>query len=966
MPKKLQKQQKSAKKTTKKTKKKPLNIFVRIFLFLFIILASAITYVSITLSISPRSIPTITKNIESILSKALEAQVKIDDSQLQITSNINLKLITNNVEIIDKNTHKTITTLPEVDIEIPILQMLIGNFNPNKLIISNANLNIEHNSQKPAKKHPQHKNNQAQIDKTLKHITKFLTKLKDNSHKNSIFAIYNSNITINHNNKKKSIYIKHSEISSDYNFDKLIIHFHNKITINHSQKQPFTLNSKCIINKKEEYNCQIQAKNLKAHSFSWLHKKLSILKDIHSTFNITSRLKYNNHALQDLQFNAISKNGDFKYHNFFDKQINYSKLEAIASYNNKDKNFNLKELLITLKKDHPDYKKYNIDPSIKLTLNILAKKELYDLELNNILINELDKFWPSQLAKEGSRKWSITHLKDGFIKQANAKFELQKGKLKDIDAQLQLADTSIFYSPKFPKISNVKAIINFDNDTMNINIDHGKILQSTLHSANIRIDDLSNRKSRLKISGKISGYGSNLLEHVAYRSNFAKHIKQYFNGHSTSQINLSIPLNKPTTTTNLALTATSNITNNNNQYIKGHTKIDIKTTKTSPDFTLKLTSQKSKININILGIHKNNDDPFSLSLTANTKDLDKIMISPINISQGDNHKTIQAHLEFDTSPFKITKLTLKNKHFTQNDYDLDFNIKTRKLSIKGFNLDLSHSIADRSIYASSKDSISLDFSKLQIALNNLQLDNNNTLNDSYIFYDCDQGLCKDGVITLMKNKKQFLKINLKKDDNYTNVSGKIFNVGELAESLGISDLVKNGKAKIEAKNTSKNNKFALSGEIKIYSPITIFENESIKLLERDNLYSTVKDKIFSNQKTTFHNVRIKFELVGKILTIKSLIANNYKIGITAKGTIDLENKIYDLNGFILPAYVINNLFGLGDIPVIGKVANLLTNGKDGGIFGIKYIYYKKKDSPTFNFKTNKMSALVPTTIQGMF
>lgn len=153
MPKKAQKdkspenKKKTKKPAKKRSKLKPVNIFLQIFLFLFIIFASAIAYFAVTISISPKSIPVVTKNIESYLSKATNQIVEIEDSNLHITKKINLKVTTRNLEIIDKASKTVIVLLPEVDIEIPILPMLLGNFSPNKFIVSNANLNIHYPTQ---------------------------------------------------------------------------------------------------------------------------------------------------------------------------------------------------------------------------------------------------------------------------------------------------------------------------------------------------------------------------------------------------------------------------------------------------------------------------------------------------------------------------------------------------------------------------------------------------------------------------------------------------------------------------------------------------------------------------------------------------------------------------------------------------------------------------------------------------
>ena len=113
-------------------------------------------------------------------------------------------------------------------------------------------------------------------------------------------------------------------------------------------------------------------------------------------------------------------------------------------------------------------------------------------------------------------------------------------------------------------------------------------------------------------------------------------------------------------------------------------------------------------------------------------------------------------------------------------------------------------------------------------------------------------------------------------------------------------------------------------------------------------------------------MKLDFALSDGILDIKSLIANNYKIGITAKGTCDLKNDAYNIKGMIVPGFIVNNLFGIGNIPILGNVVGLLTGGEGGGLFGIRYEYTKKKTDKEAKFETNKVSSFVPTTIKNLF
>ena len=177
----------------------------------------------------------------------------------------------------------------------------------------------------------------------------------------------------------------------------------------------------------------------------------------------------------------------------------------------------------------------------------------------------------------------------------------------------------------------------------------------------------------------------------------------------------------------------------------------------------------------------------------------------------------------------------------------------------------------------------------------------------------------------------------------------------------------NGNAKVKISSQKINGANSFDGEIKIDNEITFYENNATKRLASNDLFSKAKDSIFSNNKTTFNSLKLNFIFAKHNLEISSFIANNYKIGITAKGFVNLADNSYDIKGMIIPGFVINNLFGIGKIPLIGGViSNVLTGGEGGGLFGIKYEYKKLANQKEATFETNKVSAFVPVSIRSLF
>ena len=479
----------------------------------------------------------------------------------------------------------------------------------------------------------------------------------------------------------------------------------------------------------------------------------------------------------------------------------------------------------------------------------------------------------------------------------------------------------------------------------------------------------------LEIDGKSVGHGSDLLQHVSYDSSFAEHVKKRLNGKSNNKFNIKLPLNNIDVRT-LELKVISSIKQISNDYIVGDVEVNVDKKTMSDDFIVKFNNTNAKVHCDILGIDKEKNIDSNFNFVVEVKSLEEVTIGNIIIDENGsgNRKFIEGKITFDVAPFKIKGINIENKNFSQNDYQLSYTNSNKKITVTADTINFRTILAknnnpsesENSTDNSEDNSAIIDLRKVQVVANKLLLPNQKVLNDFYLFFNCNAGLCSEGIIKLLDKKNQFFELNVLKNnnENFSTFDASIPNAGALIKAIGISSLIENGNAKITAKNISIAGKFVLEGTIEINNDIIFYENDTVKLLEKDNLFHQIKDKIFSNQKTTFNKIKMNFIFKDNILEIKSFIAYNYKIGITAKGTIDLGKQIYDIKGAIIPGYLVNNLFGIGSIPLVGNVTSLITGGKDSGIFGLQYEYYKKEKGE-FIFKTNKISSLLPTTISNL-
>jgi hypothetical protein len=83
------------------------------------------------------------------------------------------------------------------------------------------------------------------------------------------------------------------------------------------------------------------------------------------------------------------------------------------------------------------------------------------------------------------------------------------------------------------------------------------------------------------------------------------------------------------------------------------------------------------------------------------------------------------------------------------------------------------------------------------------------------------------------------------------------------------------------------------------------------------------------------------------------------LGITAQGKIDLEADQVDIEGTIVPAYVVSQV--IGEIPLIGRI---LTGGEGEGLFAATYRAKGPLDDPQVS--VNPLAALAPGFLRGLF
>jgi Protein of unknown function/AsmA-like C-terminal region len=109
----------------------------------------------------------------------------------------------------------------------------------------------------------------------------------------------------------------------------------------------------------------------------------------------------------------------------------------------------------------------------------------------------------------------------------------------------------------------------------------------------------------------------------------------------------------------------------------------------------------------------------------------------------------------------------------------------------------------------------------------------------------------------------------------------------------------------------------------------------------------------------FSRLKADFSATDGKITLRQMRAYGGALGVNASGMIDLDKSALDLDGTLVPAYMLNSI--LGNIPVIG---NLLQGGEGQGIFAAGFHTSGPLDDPKIS--VNPLSALAPGALRNLF
>ena len=963
----------------KKPKKKKLSLFYKATFSLLLIAFVTLFYFVVLVSTKPKSISFVTQKIEEVLQEKFgENNVALEETYLSFTRYGTLKIAVTSLKILYKaadNSEKQAFILPRLEAEFSLFNFLLLHFQPKKIKIINPNIVIDDLQKLQA--------DSAEKTGDLPVMIALLSSIRKGDNPIENFEIENAKFLIRGQEFNTEILLKKSQIHATTKDNILNISSENQISFD-GTKGDVSLGSNCKLSESDGLKCDLFLENFVPDSISALHPSLGHLSKVAASFDGSFSFSVKNGEFSNVVFKLKTEKGDFEFLDFFGQKIDFSNFSAVGEYSHKLKILNLSAIETDFSSDQKDATKPHLAMSLLISdLSDPQQKLDFYIRLQNVLNDELEKFWPTALHENGVREWVINHMKGGMIREAKAKFSLLHdeagSRLSDINSEVKFSDFELEYGAEFPVITKLSGVANFTQKSMKISIAAGEVLQSKISEGLVAIDDFSAPITMLKISGKTIGHAADTLQHANHTPEFYAEIQKYLNGNSQNDFDIRIPLHGEVGLKNTYIAINSAIAGLDNPYVKGGVIINAKKDFGKTNFITNLDLTAAELVGKAIDVEKKSGVESGLDLVVMINNPQKIFLKNILLwkkEETDKKKSpskISGDISFETAPFLLTSVDFKNNNFGKNNYEFSYKADkktaSQKILIKGQQFNLSSFIDGKFFKNFSGSGSGFSNFQIQATINNVQLLHNKLVKNFYLSLNCQNNFCYKGLVKGNYGKNQSINLNAgkKPQAEFVAIDGRITDVGYLAEALGISNVISAGDAKVELQNKIIDKKPVLSGEITIDNSITIYESPTVKRLASNTLFSAIKDKIFSSEKTIFDSVKVEFDFQNSILNIKSLIANNYKIGITAKGAINLKDDSYDLKGMIVPGFLINNLFGIGKIPLIGGViSGLLTGGEGGGLFGIHYTYSKKKTDKEAVFETNKVAAFVPSTIQNLF
>ena len=363
---------------------------------------------------------------------------------------------------------------------------------------------------------------------------------------------------------------------------------------------------------------------------------------------------------------------------------------------------------------------------------------------------------------------------------------------------------------------------------------------------------------------------------------------------------------------------------------------------------------KTKIDDGWFGIKKEQGVKANTSVTVKTKRDGSISVSDFRLVSDDGI-TLSGGAAIDEKG-SVRKIILDKFVTAKNDFTaaaIVHNDGVFEVDVKGKSFDATRLFAFSSGEGPvRKDNAQFSF-RLKGALDKVWLSEGGYIDSVLLSIFMNEGSLEDFTFTAKTENDIDINAYFKPYKNVHNLSIYTKDGGALIKAFGYTSNVKGGDLKVLASSAEKG---YLSGKLVMSDYKLIKAPVLAKILSVASLTGILD--VLQGEGLTFDIAEVPFEFKPSGIYIKDAHTSGLSIGLTAEGSI--KNGIWDMEGSIVPAYVVNSL--LGKIPLIG---GLFSGGETGGgLIAFKYYIDGPAQDPTVT--VNPLSALAPGVTRKIF
>ncbi len=353
-------------------------------------------------------------------------------------------------------------------------------------------------------------------------------------------------------------------------------------------------------------------------------------------------------------------------------------------------------------------------------------------------------------------------------------------------------------------------------------------------------------------------------------------------------------------------------------------------------------------------------------------------------SNGKAGATVQVDIHTDTGAIEIPRLTWQEPQLTlsasakltsatQHHWEIQ-QLLTQKQNVAGTAyLDTANRIYRAHIHGSKLDASYLwehkaDYLKsegnqtpvldVSLQLAQLILGEDRTAENLQANLQCTNAEgCTSAAIEMLPTGGSPVYVSLGQEGEQRILRARTENMGTLAAFLNITPTMRDGVMDMKAEWLHTPDGMVLKGVL-FGTDYRLLDTPLLgKILSLASLTGIME--LFSSKGVSFSKMQAPFHYAQGVLTLKDAKMHGSSVGMTASGTIDLQQQNMHLEGALVPSYTVNNV--LSNVPILG---NLLQGGEGKGLFAANYSMKGNLDDPSV--MVNPLSLLTPGFLRGLF